>query len=84
MLRAPALRIGCQYALAVGEDVYILKGLGTELGEFAGEEVISIGSRVTHDTISVESVSIIRRNDNAGSDKSRIRPLGNRREMVRR
>jgi hypothetical protein len=78
------VRIGCQYALAVGKDIYILEGQETELGEFAGEEVIVIGSRVGDNTISVDSVSIIRRNHNTGSDKSRIRPLGNRREIVRR
>jgi hypothetical protein len=36
------------------------------------------GSRVGHNTISVESVSLAIRSHNAGSEKSRIRPLRNR------
>ena len=79
------VRIGCRYALAVGKDVYILEGHQADLDEFAGEEVTVKGSRVGHDTMSVESVSLVGRIHNAGSQKSRIRPLGNRaREMVRR
>jgi hypothetical protein len=79
------ITIGCQYALAVGKDLFILEGHQADLDEFAGEEVVVTGSRVGRDTISVESVSVIRRNHNAGSDKSHIRPLGNRaREIVRR
>lgn len=79
------VRIGSQYALAVGKDAYLLEGHQADLDEFAGEEVVVTGSRVGRDTISVESVSVIRRNHNAGSDNSHIRPLGNRgREIVRR
>jgi hypothetical protein len=77
--------IGCQYALAVGKDLYILEGRQDDLDKYAGEEVILTGSRTGHDTIFVESVFLVRTTHNAGSEKSRIRPRGNRtREIVRR
>jgi hypothetical protein len=77
--------VWCQCALAVGKDLYILEGHLDDLYKYAGEEVIVTGSRTNHDTISVESVFLVRTSHNAGSEKSRIRPHGNRtREIVRR
>jgi Protein of unknown function (DUF5818) len=79
--------IGCHYALAVGKGLYILEGHQDDLDKYAGEEVIVTGSRTSHDTISVESVFLVRTSHNAGSEseKNRIRRHGNRtREIVRR
>jgi hypothetical protein len=55
------VRIGRQYALAVGKNTYILEGHQAELDKLAGDEVIVKGSAVGHDTISVESVSLVSR-----------------------
>jgi hypothetical protein len=55
------VRIGCQYALAVGKDIYILEGHQAELDKLAGDKVTVKGSTVGHDTISVESVSLVSR-----------------------
>lgn len=55
------VRIGCEYALAVGKDIYILEGHQAELDKLAGEKVTVKGRTVGHDTISVESVSLVSR-----------------------
>jgi hypothetical protein len=50
------VRLGAEYALAVGKNVYVLKGHQQELNEFAGDKVLVSGVVVGGDTVVVESV----------------------------
>jgi hypothetical protein len=70
------VRIGCRYALAVGKDVYILEGHQAELDELAGDKVTVKGTVVGQGTISVESVSLVRRNHRVGQMRAVLDRLG--------
>jgi hypothetical protein len=50
------VRIGADFALGVGNRIYILKGRRTELNRFAGDKVMVKGKFVKADTIAVEDV----------------------------
>jgi hypothetical protein len=48
--------LGAEYALAVGEKIYVLRGHQADLNTFAGDMVIIRGKIVSHNTVAVESV----------------------------
>jgi hypothetical protein len=50
------VRLGAGYALAVGEQVYVLRGHQVELNRFAGDMVVVRGQLVNQNTVAVESV----------------------------
>ena len=50
------MKIGAEYALAVGKKIYVLKGHQAEVNTFAGDMVV-VGGIVEHNTIDVESVT---------------------------
>jgi len=54
------VRIGCQYALAVGKNTYMLEGHQAEVDRYAGDKVTVKGT-VGRDAISVESVCLVSR-----------------------
>ena len=51
------VKIGAEYALAVGKKIYVLRGHQAELNTFAGDMVVVRGKIVEHNTIDVESVT---------------------------
>jgi len=51
------VKLGADYALAIGKRIYVLKGHEGELNTFAGDMVIVSGKIVKHDTVAVESVA---------------------------
>jgi hypothetical protein len=50
------VELGAGYALAIGKNIYALKGHELELNRFAGDRVLVRGKVVGHDTVAVESV----------------------------
>jgi hypothetical protein len=51
------VKIGAEYALAVGKKIYVLRGHQAELNTFAGDMVVVTGRIVNHNTIDIESVA---------------------------
>ena len=49
--------LGADYALAVGERIYVLRGHPAELNAFAGDMVIVRGKMVSRNVVAVESVA---------------------------
>jgi len=50
------VKMGADYALAVGKYVYVLRGHEVQLNEFAGDRVMIRGTKDRGNTIEVESV----------------------------
>jgi hypothetical protein len=50
------VKLGAEYALAVGDRIYALRGHQAELNTFAGDMVVVKGRIVNHKTVAVESV----------------------------
>ena len=51
------VKLGAEYALAVGEKIYVLRGHQAELNTFTGDMVVIRGEIVNHNTVAVESVA---------------------------
>jgi hypothetical protein len=51
------VKLGSDYALAVGERIYVLRGHQFELNTFAGDMVVVRGKMVYRNTVVVESVA---------------------------
>lgn len=51
------VKFGADYALVVGEKIYVLRGHQDELNAFAGDMVVVRGKIVNHNTVAVESVA---------------------------
>lgn len=51
------VKLGADYALAVGEKVYVLQGHRDELNQFAGETVVISGKVINRYTVAVDSVT---------------------------
>ena len=49
--------LGAEYALAVGERIYVLRGHRAELNAFAGDMVVVRGTMVNRNTVAVDSVA---------------------------
>jgi hypothetical protein len=51
------VKFGAEYALVVGNKIYVLRGDQAELNAFAGEMVFVKGNMINRHTIAVESVA---------------------------
>ena len=49
--------LGAEYALAVGQKIYILRGHPVELNAFAGDMVVVRGKMISRNIVAVESVA---------------------------
>jgi hypothetical protein len=49
--------LGAEYALAVGQRIYVLRGHQAELNAFAGDMVVVRGKIVSRNVVAVESVA---------------------------